>query len=254
MYKLGLLVPTTSTKRDWANIKESYLYEITIKTYLLTRDPTVESIIYIGIDKGDKLFDNKSNQDYLNRFSKVFSDVKFKFIVFENIKNGHLTKMWNQLFTEAYNDGCDYFFQCGYDISFKTVGWVNKSIETLNKNNNIGLTGPLNNNSRILTQAFVSRKHMDIFGYFFPEEIINWCCDDWYNTVYQPNYFFPLLEHLCINIGGPPRYVIDNDPKFTANARFNDNLQKLRKKTSVLAIKHRKLIHRHISRDKNQHK
>ena len=54
----------------------------------------------------------------------------------------------------------------------------------LEENNNIGLTGPINNNSSILTQAFVSRRHMLIFGWFFPEEIKNWYCDDWYNIIY----------------------------------------------------------------------
>ena len=33
-------------------------------------------------------------------------------------------------------------------------------------NNDLGLAGPINNNNRILTQAFVSRKHMEIFGWF----------------------------------------------------------------------------------------
>ena len=102
--------------------------------------------------------------------------------------------MWNVLFKKAYEDGCDYFYQCGDDICFKTEGWVNDCIKTLIKNRNIGLTGPINNNSSILTQAFVSRKHMEIFGWFFPKEIKNWCCDDWYNMVYYPKYLYPLKE------------------------------------------------------------
>ena len=28
--------------------------------------------------------------------------------------------MWNVLFKQAYDDGCDYFYQCGDDIEFKT--------------------------------------------------------------------------------------------------------------------------------------
>ena len=73
----------------------------------------------------------------------------------------------------------------------------------LQLHDNIGLTGPINNNHRILTQSFVSTmQHMEIFGWYFPEEIINWCCDDWYNLVYQPNYFYPLINHFCGNYGG----------------------------------------------------
>ena len=32
--------------------------------------------------------------------------------------------MWNHLFHNAYEDNCDYFFQCGDDIMFTTKNWV----------------------------------------------------------------------------------------------------------------------------------
>jgi hypothetical protein len=163
------------------------------------------------------------------------------------ITKGHLTVMWNRLFKKAYDDGYDYFFQCGDDISFKTTGWVNSCIEVLARNKDIGLAGPINNNSRILTQAMVSRKHMEIFGWFFPEEIINWCCDDWYNWVYQPKHFFPLKEHFCSNDGGNPRYVVNNDPRFLAGRLIaHKNVMELRKKTYELALSQQELIEKYI--------
>ncbi len=42
----------------------------------------------------------------------------------KNIKKGHLTAMWNRLFKKAYQEGCDYFYQCGDDIQFLDKGWV----------------------------------------------------------------------------------------------------------------------------------
>jgi hypothetical protein len=73
-----------------------------------------------------------------------------------------------------------------------------------------GMTGPINNNSRILTQTFVSRKHFDLFGYFFPEELKNWFCDNWINETYHGlQAFYPLRQHYCANLGGAPRYVIE---------------------------------------------
>ena len=158
----------------------------------------------------------------------------------DNVKKGHLTKMWNILYQQAYDEGCDYFFQCGDDIFFATNKWVNDCIQCLKKHNDIGLTGPINNNCRILTQAFVSRKHMDIFGWFFPEEIFNWCCDDWYNWVYKPNHFFPLKNHFCSNQGGEPRYIINGNEMFMVNV--SENVSTLRQKTMVLAEKHKQLI------------
>ena len=38
----------------------------------------------------------------------------------ENIEKGYVTLMWNKIFEEAYYNNCDYFYQCGDDISFKT--------------------------------------------------------------------------------------------------------------------------------------
>ena len=168
----------------------------------------------------------------------------------DGIQKGHLTVMWNRLFEKAYDDNCDYFYQTGDDILFKMTGWVNDCIGTLEENNDVGLTGPINNNSRILTQAMVSRKHMEIFGWFFPEEIQNWCCDDWYNWVYQPDYFYPLKKHFCSNEGGQPRYTINNDKNFRKDMKtYQRKTMNLRRETFELATRHKKLIEYYISKN-----
>ena len=247
-YKIGLLILTTSNKRDkWINIKDTYLFNYTVKTFLKGRDKEHEYIFYIGIDSNDRIFDNLKQQEELLKFNKIFPNINFNFITMDGINKGHVTKMWNKLFKIAYNDNCDYFFQCGDDINFKTNNWINSAIKVLKKNNDIGLTGPLNNNNRILTQAFVSRKHMEIFNFFFPEEIINWWCDDWYNFVYSPEYFYPLSNHYCSNEGGMPRYDIDNNPNF-----MNDRNQaimisnKKRLEVRELANKHKIILINYI--------
>ena len=82
-------------------------------------------------------------------------------------------------------------------------------------------------NRFIQTQTFVSRKHYEIFHFYFPLEIKNWFCDDWINEVYKGiNHFYPLQNHFCNNVGGNPRYDINNDSNFTLN--FKDNMQKTR--------------------------
>ena len=134
-----------------------------------------------------------------------------EYLYMDGINKGHLTVMWNRLFYKALADGCDYFYQCGDDIDYKTIGWITDSINQLTMHDGIGMTGPINNNPNILTQTFVSRKHRDLFGYFFPEEIENWYCDNWINEVYQCiNHYFPLKHHVCNNVGGSERYTIKN--------------------------------------------
>jgi len=246
MSKVALLIPCTSNKRPWKNIKESYFYNLSLKTFLLTMDKEHEYTIYIGYDKDDIIFDNIDSHKIINRFSDAFKNVHFKFIMFRDIKRGYLTKMWNCLHKIAFNDNNDYFFQCGDDIHFATKHWINDCIETLKSHNDIGLTGPINNNNRILTQAFVSRKHMEIFGYFFPEKIINWCCDDWYNEVYKPYHFFPLHGHFCSNEGREPRYIINNNTHFLNPLNARKNIEVLRSETYKIANEDRIRLQNYI--------
>jgi len=250
--KIAFLIITTSNKRDdWVTIKDSYLFNMTLKSFLLTQDKENDYKFYIGIDEDDRIFDKSYEQEHIRRFSNAFPNLSFEFIVYDNkhVKKGHCTLMWNILFEKAYKDGYNYFYQCGDDIIFKTKGWINDCIKIMKRKNDIGLTGPINNNNRILTQSFVSRKHMEIFGWYFPVEIKNWCCDDWYNMVYHPKYLYPLHNHFAENNGGQPRYDINNNVNFSGNSKdiFTKNVIKLREETQKLANKHKKLIEKYIS-------
>jgi hypothetical protein len=225
--KIGCIIPATSKDRVWTKIEESYLYQATLKSFVLTYDKEHQYIFYIGIDKNDPIYDNEDNKEKLRKFCSVMKNMEIEFIYMDGIAKGHLTVMWNRLFEKAFKDECDYFFQCGDDIEFKTKKWVNDCIDTLQQSGNIGLVGPINNNPRILTQSFVSRKHMELFGYYFPPEIINWFCDDWINEVYRGiNHFYPLQKHLCINIGGQPRYNINNTIH-TSQEHFDTSRQEM---------------------------
>ena len=227
--KLGLLIPTTSSGRQWKNAKDTYLYNYTLKSFIDTNadnlvlksnenvyltEPNLQFAFYLGIDRNDTILDTDGFREEINTVISKYENVSVYYMYSDNIAKGHLTAMWNMLFKKAYDDKCDYFFQCGDDIGFINNGWVNASIATLQTNNNTGLTGPWDNgNTSILTQSFVSRTHYDLFGYYFPEEITNWYCDDWINTVYRKlNLYFPLQNHKCRNAGGSPRYSIVSCP------------------------------------------
>ena len=51
---------------------------------------------------------------------------------------------------------------------------------------NFGVTGPVDLNRRLLTQAFVHRQHLRIFPNFYPIWFRNWYNDDWLQLVYAP--------------------------------------------------------------------
>ena len=217
----------TSIGRDWENIEESYFYQIFLRSLIGTTTSKYFYKIYVVIDNDDNLF---FNEDFKNLETlEILFNISIIKIVNHNVKKGHLTKLWNLAFKKAYSDGCQYFYQCGDDIQFVTFNWIDDCINQLTANQQIGITGPLDlgrlNTNKIYqpgqeyflqTQTFVSRKHMEIFGYYFPEEIKNWFCDDWITKVYYPKYFYK-LEHFILNKGGKQRYKIngshnENDP------------------------------------------
>uniref|UniRef100_A0A6C0KK56 Uncharacterized protein n=1 Tax=viral metagenome TaxID=1070528 RepID=A0A6C0KK56_9ZZZZ len=236
--KIGCLIPSTSKGREeWKTYRDTYLFKNTLKTFLITYDQEHEYIFYVGIDRNDRIYDNPKDKKEFERIATVMKNISIRFIYMDNITKGHLTVMWNRLYQIAYDENCEYFFQCGDDIEFHTKSWVNSCIGVLQQNDNIGLTGPINNNAKILTQSFVSRKHMEIFGYYFPEEIINWFCDDWYNDVYKKvGHFFPLKNHFCANIGGAPRYNVNNEIIISR--------QHLQEKHAQLRLECNKIVHR----------
>jgi len=244
---IALLIPTTSRMRPWKTPQETYLFNYTLKTFAETYSPQHTYCFYIGIDADDPIFSKRENQRFFAQYiDRELKNSSIVFQVMKNVQKGHLTVMWNQLFDTALEDGFEYFYQTGDDIMFKTKGWVDACLSIMDRTSDIGMTGPVNNNNRILTQSFVSRAHKDIFGYYFPPSIINWCCDDWINWVYQPAHWFPLMRHYCHNAGGDPRYIINNDKSFVKN--IQESTTKLRNDTMLLANQQKSLISSYISR------
>ena len=86
---------------------------------------------------------------------------------------------------------------------------------------------------------------MELFGYYFPPEIINWFCDDWYNNIYKKiNHFYPLYNHYCENIGGKPRYNINN--------QLIMSNQQLRKSCQVMNLKCNEIVEKDYKRIKDK--
>ncbi len=58
--KIGLIIPCTSKQRNWDNIKESYIYKYTMKTFIHTCNREHDYIIYVGYDKDDRIFSKEN--------------------------------------------------------------------------------------------------------------------------------------------------------------------------------------------------
>ena len=70
-FKIAMLILATSKNRDaWINIKDSYLYKMTLKSFLLTLDKEHEYFFYVGVDKDDRIFDKKEQQEQIDELKK----------------------------------------------------------------------------------------------------------------------------------------------------------------------------------------
>jgi len=216
--KVAFLIPSTTRKRHWRKMEDTDLYKIFGHSFILTKSENIEYTIYINIDNDDRIYSKKTERNKLISF--IGENAIIKFISDSQISRGYLTQMWNYLFRIAYEDGNDYFYQCGDDIMFQNIDWLPECIEQLKKQKDIGICGPINPpNYRILTQTLVSRKHWEIFRYYFPPHIKNWWCDDWINYVYYPHYVTKMKNLIAENKGGEPRY---SRPGIAENNTFRD--------------------------------
>ena len=207
--KVAFLVPSTTRKRPWRKMEDTYLYKIFGQSFIRTVSEDIEYTIYINIDANDPIYTKTIEK---NKFIALIGEkATIKFISDGHISKGYLTQMWNYLFRLAYKDGNDYFYQCGDDIMFQNIDWLSECIEQFKKQNDVGICGPISPpNYRILTQTLVSRKHWEIFGFYFPPQIKNWWCDDWINCVYLPHNATKMKHLIAENKGGEPRYEKPN--------------------------------------------
>ncbi|MEQ1827759.1 MAG: hypothetical protein ABL921_17500 [Pirellula sp.] len=219
--KIALIVPSTSHKREWKRIQDSFLFH-SIHSFVNTKSPEYEYRFFIGHDHDDPFYTEMTK----TQFADEFSPLEIQFLPL-TVEKGHVTKMWNELARVACEWGAEYLYQCGDDILFANLGWIRASVEALQAHGNVGLTGPrnVNGNTQILTQCFVHRSHVDIFGgCFFPEEILNWYCDDWINGIYGVlNRVYPIPANLlCANIGGAERYDVVVCPELCRSLIIRD--------------------------------
>ena len=245
--KVAFLVPTTSHNRDWKTIEETYLYKYFLQS--LTLSTNYKYTVYLGVDHDDKLFNEEKLKELFKKEGLIL-----KTIYLSGIEKGHVTEIWNRLFKIAYEEGNDYFYQCGDDIYFNSkynkrqLKWLDICINKLKSNNDIGVTSPICwPCNKILTQTLVSRKHMEIFGFYFPKEIKNWWCDNWINAVYAPNHLYILKAYIIENRGGNPRYIYNEKKPENFDYLMNlgkknlkNYLEKTNKKTNKKQIKKKK--------------
>tara|TARA_R110000765_G_scaffold179759_1_gene285560 strand:+ start:2253 stop:2978 length:726 start_codon:yes stop_codon:yes gene_type:complete len=210
--KIAFLIPTTTSQTKFKKLDDTYLYRFCLKSILNTISLEHKYTIYYAIDDDDILYKKLATRKRLinvNEYKKCRPGLKIniKIISTKGIKKGNVVAYWNKLFKIAYDEGNDYFVQLGDDILFHDKNWLDICIYQLNLNMNIGVASPIDiGNRELMTQSVVSRKHMEIFGYYYPNELISWFCDNWITDIYKKDWLMFNRTRLE-NKGGKPRYT-----------------------------------------------
>ena len=163
----------------------------------------VQYVIYVGYDAGDTFFDNQINlEGFVSTYEALWTKATHQYPQLSNMLPPKLVLrryvgmisspcwVWNELFKEAYHDTeilIDYFFQVNDDIQLLSNCWAYNLVSVLKHvPRRLGVVGPMDiQNTKVLTQALVSRTHYEIFQTFYPRAFKNWYSDDWLSLVYS---------------------------------------------------------------------
>jgi hypothetical protein len=215
--RIAVLVPVTSRRRELACVAEGDLFRLFLPSFLATAnwEPGYEYDLHVGIDDVDPFYAQARHRDaLLDEARRLLAGRAAR--VHAHVLTGTTHApcwAWNELFARAHASGADFFYQMGDDVRLVSAGWAEAFVATLRANprlSGFGVVGPLETVARtILTQAFVSRLHWDVFGTLYPPAFKNWWSDDWITAVYRPGHTFFREDHLVDNVGGTERYEID---------------------------------------------
>lgn len=210
--KIALLIPICSRGRNFSI--DNYPLKDHIFSSFDFENNEYDFKIFLGSDHDDEFFTREDVKIDMLSFS---IDTELEYY---NDTSNNPVRVWNHLFRKAYDEGFDYFYQLGDDIEIITKNSIGQFINALQELKNIGVVGPIDKNltnhrfhSQLLTQSFVHRTHMDIFGFYYPHEFTNWYCDNWIQGVYGPHRKRIFKEIFVCNSGRGERYEIKRVPR-----------------------------------------
>ena len=198
--KIVFCIPSTTKNRDDNNKSLEIITSLSkIRNYKNKPD------IYIGYDIDDPIYIQKEKRD------NIYPELNIKWYS-QNVDQGNVVKIWNNLTEQAVKDGYEYIMLIGDDIIYPdNEDWINIFCESLNKNNMYGISSGDSGNSYLpMTQFMITYKHYELFNYAFNPQLKNWYCDNYLGELY-PNEYINYFEDIKLwNSGGKPRYTPEN--------------------------------------------
>jgi len=178
---ISILVPTRNRVLKLKRMYESLHYS-------LSNINNVQLLLYIDNDDNQSIKFVENNKD---RFT-----VTVDYIVGSRVSLG---KACNTLFSKAKGDlimaGAD-------DIFFKTKNWDKLIIETYNKIKDqiclFSLNDLYQNPAKLATHPIISKKALDVMGYFLPEQIDCNYGDEWLTYIFKKIGRYNVCNHIVV--------------------------------------------------------
>lgn len=220
--RVALMIPTYNK-----NGGRIYLKEVLIPSLLATLTSQEESrflvTLYIGYDSNDPIV--------AVNFEELLGSHHNVLVKLHRLPAMRwATSMWNALYVDAMLDKNDYYMQLGDDVQFNNKGWMTSMVVELDKMNGFGMVGPSDTRWKcdMLTQAMVTRKHYEIFGFFYPPEIKDWFSDNWLQTIYKNVGMSRCTKgHTITNQSGLEKRYQACDSVILANQALGNHLPRL---------------------------
>jgi hypothetical protein len=183
------IMAASRSKKTWRNATNTDLFRILLPSIAQT-----VSEYDVAIDDDDQFY------TYNNPQISIWLDLLIPSFLTVHVHSFPKTMAnripFNELAQAAYADGAEYFCRTNDDSEFISTDWITKAVNVLAEKYdppNLGVVGPTSVlagrntlvNTQILTHDFCHRTHLQIFeGRYYPEEIKNWCLDDWITNMY----------------------------------------------------------------------
>jgi hypothetical protein len=178
MDKVVFIIPSTAKVAEpYKTIDEMPLLKILYNS-IKAHDISNYTFI-VGIDDDDEFYIN--NQEKI----KEVLPSNFHLHFFNNCKKSYVSIV-NQLANVAINEyKAEYLQIFADDLIVYSLTHIPTFIDYFKKHDNLCLGwGKDENVVHTCTHPFIHKTHVNIFDYFYPNEIINWHCDDWILGLY----------------------------------------------------------------------
>lgn len=197
--------PLSSTSRNLEEHVPSFealpLVQYALKSFVESAEPVKFRYAFsIAVDSDDAWYKLASVQDSIrNWFQARYTQqwpgacpVELTFHLYANTRSRN-TWAVNYATAYGYEMGADYFYRINDDTVLLKNSWSSVFVYELSRMRPIpglGVTGPYDPflEGHLPTHSFVSRKHYEWFGTYFPFLFGNHFSDDWIKYVYGPPY------------------------------------------------------------------